>query len=95
MNAHLAKVHSMLPAHLRDRTHLFTTFFMSKLLGTDERNLKSSVAELMQGLQYMNVQRCAYIASGHHVSLACPMPMLSSRTSLQRSTQLAHATATQ
>ena len=58
MNAHLAKVVSMLPLHLQTRTHLFTTFFITKLLGADELDLDSSIQQLMQRLQYVNVQRC-------------------------------------
>ena len=57
VNTYLAKVASLLPPQLQDRTHLFTTFFITKLLGPIEPELQSSVAQLMQSIQYMNVRR--------------------------------------
>ena len=61
VNAYLHKVFHGLPDALAAKAHLFSTFFMTRLLGsqTYSRSLRETSGQLLDKVHYMNVRRYA------------------------------------
>lgn len=57
VNTLLGMAHAALPAEQRQRRYLFSTFFLTKLLGAQPPAHGASIGTLLRHVHYMNVRR--------------------------------------
>lgn len=59
VNAYLARVRAEVARHHVVQTHVFSTFFLTRLMDPKPPPVRSTLATLLARLNYANVQKCA------------------------------------